>query len=393
MPPIARWFHRAELWCFAPSERHQLGIFRVVLVAWVGWFFVTRVWDRLPRQAARPREFFEPVSLASWFPVPLPVEPEWVSVLRLAMAVLIVLALVGFLARLSLIGLALLNLYLGLAANSWGYTAHATALPTLVLIVLAVAPGATTFSLDSALCQRSARYRRLLGRPPSSARTWRRTSSVWPVRAVLILLCLVYFSAGASKLRYSGWRWTDGRTLAFYLAGGSERGAGETQRFMAAPTSQNDRFRDGWGLVDHAYVGKSTALGRWVAGQATLVRLLATFALLWELLFPLALLGKNWQRAMLVLGAGFHAGIELTLRINFLSYVVCYAIFFDWAKWLEVATRFNLPASVLGVAKHVASACGACGSFLGRARASILPSRSTRAGRAVRARATPSGSE
>jgi hypothetical protein len=159
----------------------------------------------------------------------------------------------------------------------------------------------------------------------------RRAVSIWPVRAVLLVLCLLYASAGVSKLRYSGWRWTDGNTLAFYLGGGSERGATKEQRFIADPRAPAEaRFRDGWGLVDHAYVGSPTSAGLWLSQEPRLLALLSWGALLWELGFSLALVGR-WARVLaLTGGVGFHLGIHLTLSINFSSYLVCYALFVDW---------------------------------------------------------------
>lgn len=396
MPTTPHWLRRTFSWWFAPSERHHLGVFRVLLVGFTGWSFLTRLWDRLPRYALRPPEFFEPVSLATWLHVPLPLQADWVNPLRSAMVLLLCLALLGLLTRLSLIALALLNLYLGLAANCWGYTAHATALPTLVLLVLAVAPGSTTFSIDSVLARKSAGYRRLLCRPAPSTTRWRGVASIWPVRTVLVLFCLVYFSAGVSKLRYSGWQWTDGKTLAFYLGGGSKRGGREIMRFVAAPTQPDERFRDGWGLVDHAYVGQPTNMGRWVAARPALVRLLATSSLVWELLFGLALLGGRWQRTLLLVGVAFHAGIELTMRINFLSYVVCYGIFVDWGRWADLAISLGPFRSLIRAREPAGLALSAfdvAASSRGPTRASSLPSRSTRAGRQARGRVTPSGLE
>ena len=166
-------------------------------------------------------------------------------------------------------------------------------------------------------------------------------------------------------------------------------------RFIAEPTQPSQRFRDGWGLVDHAYVGQPTELGRWVASRATLVRLLATVSLLWELLFPLALLGGRWERLLLLLGAGFHAGIELTLRINFLSYVVCYGIFVDWAHFAHLAKGFNywVRARVRAVGARALSAFAAYASSRGPTRASSPLSRSTTSDPRAVESATPSGLE
>ncbi len=338
-----------ERWWFAPSERYQVGVFRVLLVAWVGWFYAQRLFAKLDVASGRPPELFDPPSLG--LDLPLPLLESLRTPVQVAASIVVVLALLGVFTRVSLVLLAVLNLYLGLWANSWGYTAHASALPALVLVILAVAPGATCFSLDAIVAQWCCR-RQLRRRPPSALEVWpRRARSVWPVRGVLLLLCMVYFTAGLSKLRYSGPEWADGRTLGFYLGGGSLRGDETQQRFIGDPRpSEAVRFRDGYGIVDHAYVGRPSALGVWFSGQPLLLRILAGLSMLWELLFPLALLGDRPRNVLLWLGASFHFGIGVMLRINFVSYLVCYTLFIDWnalwARWLRLRRSRRAAAAV-----------------------------------------------
>jgi len=227
--------------------------------------------------------------------------------------------------RAALVALAALNLWLGAAAASWGYTSHATALPALVLVVVACAPGVSACSLDAWLAARKSRA------ATRSELVFGESESVWPVRCVLLLLCSLYFASGCAKVRYSGAEWADGRTLAFYLEGGSQLGPDEPQRFFAsehAPPAA--RFRDGWGLEDYAYVARPTALGRALARSTLATRLLSVFTLFVELGFPIALLGRRLLLAWLALGVAFHLGIEATLRIDFTSYLVVYLLFVDW---------------------------------------------------------------
>jgi hypothetical protein len=321
-----------DRWWFAPTKHYQIGVFRVILVAWVGWFYSERFFSRLEAVQGRPQEFFDAPSLAVWLCLPLPVSDAALNVLRQLALPLVLCALFGLCTRASLLLLAALNLILGLTVNAWGYAAHASALPAVVLFLIGFAPGVTSFSLDALIVRQLARMR---GRPsgPSAPEVLpTRPVSIWPVRAVLVFLCLLYFTAGLSKIRYAGASWADGKTLAFYLAGGSLRG-GEAQRFFADPSAPAERkFRDGYGLVDYAYVGRPTSWGYWLAEQPLLLRILAATALLWELLFPLALLGRRPRHVALLMGIGFHFGIGVSLRINFSSYLVCYALFVNWSS-------------------------------------------------------------
>jgi hypothetical protein len=331
---------RLHAWCFAPSARYQLGIFRVALTSWILHDFVVRLFPRLDAIAGRSRDFLDPSLLARAvdnLSLPLPPEPGSLELLRAFAYALACASLLGVTTRLSLIALATLNLYLGAAVNSWGYSAHSTALPALLLVILAVAPGATTFSCDTLFDAWRARRRGEATR--FFERVFGGAVSAWPIRLALLLLCLFYFASGHSKLRHSGPRWADGRTLDFYLSGGSVLGGGQPQRFLSDPQAPAAaKWRDGYGLVDYAYLGRPTPIGRSLSRSPSLVRLLSLGTLLFELSFPLVLLGRRLTFAYLLAGTLFHAGIMLTLQIDFWSSLVVYLLFVDWlalARWLK----------------------------------------------------------
>jgi hypothetical protein len=334
---------RLHDWCFAPSARYQPGLFRIVLAIWILHDYLVRLFPRLDVIAGRSRDFLDPSLVAravDGLSLPLPPDAGSLGFLRALAYGVAGAAVLGISTRLSLIALASINLYLGAAVNSWGYAAHSTALPALLLVILAAAPGATTFSCDALFEAWQARRR---GQPARfSERMFGGAVSVWPVRLTLLLLCLFYFASGHSKLRHSGLRWTDGRTLDFYLSGGSVLGSGQPQRFLADPRAPAaDKWRDGFGLVDYAYFGRPTPLGRALSRSKASVRLLSIATLLFELSFPLVLLGRRITFGYLLAGAAFHAGIMLTLQIDFWSSLVVYLLFVDWralGRWAKRRT-------------------------------------------------------
>jgi uncharacterized membrane protein YphA (DoxX/SURF4 family) len=322
---------RIDAWAFAPGERHQLGIFRVLFVAWFAYEYATRLFPRLARHAERSTELLAPVSVVGWFGLPAPVPPPWLPVVGLVAVLVLVASLLGVRTRVALVALAALNLWLGATVASFGYTPHASALPALVLVVLACAPGADACSVDAWL-----RSRRGAGR--ATEVLFGRPQSIWPVRLVLVLVCAFYFASGYAKVRYAGFRWADGRTLAFYLQGGSRLGPGEPQRFLEstdAPPAA--RFRDGWGIEDYAYVGRPTVLGRALGRSPAATRALSCFTLLVELGFPVVLFGRALLAIWLVLGVALHLGIDATLRIDFSAYLVVYLLFIDWKSLAQNA--------------------------------------------------------
>jgi|SoiMethySBSTD1v2_1073268.scaffolds.fasta_scaffold01177_10 uncharacterized membrane protein YphA (DoxX/SURF4 family) len=332
-------WRRIQAWCFGATRAYQLGIFRPLLTLWIAHDYLVRVFPRLREIAGRSPEFLDPPLLAralGGLGLPIPPAAGQLSLLGALAIVLTTAALIGVLTRPALIGLAALNLYFGAAVHAWGYAAHSAALPALVLVVIAFAPGVESFSLDAWLAARRARRR---GQPPRESAA----ISAWPVRLTLLLLCLFYFASGVAKLRHAGPAWADGRTLAFYLSGGSRLGGGEPQRFIADPAAPaSEKWRDGAGLVDYAYLGRPTALGLATSRSATTTRLIALGTLLFELSFPLALLGRRLLFGYLLAGALFHLGIIATLRIEFWSYLVVYLLFVDWlalADWLKRRVR------------------------------------------------------
>jgi hypothetical protein len=319
-----------DRWAFGSTDRYQLGIFRVLFVAWLAHDYVFRILPRLVEHASRPPELLAPVSLVRWLDLPAQLPESWLLATCGLAALLLAAACVGWFTRAALVALAGLNLWLGAAAASWGYTSHATALPALVLVVVACAPGVGACSVDAWLSARTT---------PAAARSelvFGRRESIWPVRCILVLLCMFYFASGYAKLRYAGPEWADGRTLAFYLEGGSRLGPDEPQRFFASEnTPPAARFRDGWGLEDYAYVARPTALGSALGRSTLATRALSMFTLFVELGFALALLSRRLLVAWLALGVAFHVGIEATLRIDFTAYLVVYLLFVDWKSLLQ----------------------------------------------------------
>src|SRR5688572_6330416 len=92
----------ADAWWFAPSARYQTGVFRVILVGFIGWYYWARLFERLRSIADRPIEFYAPPSLARWLSLP-PLSEAWLGWLEPLACGLAALAFLGLFARASLI--------------------------------------------------------------------------------------------------------------------------------------------------------------------------------------------------------------------------------------------------------------------------------------------------
>ncbi len=232
--------------------------------------------------------------------------------------------------------MATLNLYLNSLINSFGFIDHATTLPSLTLLVLALAPGVAQFSLDALI----AHIRQNGWTFPKAFKPLAGSFPVWPAHLILVIMALAYFSSGYSKIRFGSLTWMDGRTLATYL--GDPRPA---DYFVAQPNlDAQARWRDGVGLGSFVYsTGNPTRLARALSTSMPAMALLSIFTVLFEITFPLVLIFRRLLPIYLIMGVFFHVGIMLTLSLySFYSYLVCYLLFVDW-KQLETLVVRAIP--------------------------------------------------
>jgi len=318
------WWNR---YWFQTSIRYHYGIFRVLFVT--GFFLlpvalrlsgfeisqVSRV-GRLDGLSGAPEDLAQPVLLLRLLPLPV-APPSWLGPVIVLLAVL---AAVGIATRASLIALAAMYLYAGSILNSYGFVAHDTTLPMIVLIVLAFAPGVTTCSLDAYLRRRSA------------SDSWTglgRKVPVWPARLILVVLALIYFSSGYAKLRETGIEWGDGKTLQTYATDPQP-----APYFLQDPDADREAFRDLVGLESFLYSsGTPTSLLRTLAGNDLVMAMIATASLLWELTFPLVIFIRRLLPWYLGVGLAFHMIVALTFKLySFYSFPLCYLVFVDWTR-------------------------------------------------------------
>ncbi len=141
--------------------------------------------------------------------------------------------------------------------------------------------------------------------PPSGEYTW-------PIRAIWVVIALVFFSAGVSKLRTSGLAWVVSDSMAIFL-------------------------------VQHQYhLGNAiplTALGLVLARQAWLCRGLAAATLACEVGYPVALVSRR-VRALVVPGTLLmQVGIRVLLGPTFLDMMACNVFWVPWGRVLGWAQR------------------------------------------------------
>lgn len=321
-----RW---AEFW-FSTSSRYSLGFFRVLFIGWLAVEYIEFV-PTVPKLAFRPEEFFFPCAALRW--IGLQEWPgAWLPGLGSAAWVLLATAGFGLATRFSLILLAVLNFLLRGFHNSWVYVGHASIIPALVLLTLAVSPGIRSWSFDAVI-----EWFRMR-RTGQSRSFWEALTggpvAVWPIHLTLALLALVYLASGLAKIGYAGSSWLSGRTLQFYLSGRSyeKRFHVPVQFFSADPEAPADvRFRDPWGLQRVMNLGRDLPFARRIGRSQAACAALAWATVIVECTFVLVFFLPRWGQYLLLASmTAFHIAIGQMMRIDFSGYMICYLVLIDW---------------------------------------------------------------
>jgi hypothetical protein len=336
------WAAASDYWLRAEPP-FTLPFMRVVLVGFTVLVALPEQVNRLRWVSVRPLEFMDPPRILHWLPVPFPLTPSGISVFWAVMTVAGVLAAVGLATRLALLVFTTGYLYLGATSSAWGFMSHAVLGYSQVFLVLFIAPGTSAYSLDRWL-----RWRRAAGaRPPFRQALAGPPVTRWGTRLVLAFLATILLAAGLSKLRYSGPRWADGRTLGAYLSGATCDGQADTSGVRALPcrkvwmhgytlfagpprVPRGLAWRDGFGLQSHLYTTGPAPLGRLISSNRLVLVALSVGTLLFELSAPV-MLGAVWLRNLYLLGGvAFFLGIQLTMPVGFSSWIPLLLTAVEW---------------------------------------------------------------
>ncbi|MDB5333199.1 MAG: putative rane protein [Phycisphaerales bacterium] len=174
---------------------------------------------------------------------------------------------------------------------------RAESAPMMLTPALAV----MAFSYCGDACSLDALFRARRGKAPAPASGEYR----WPVRAMWVMLSIVFFAAGFAKLHHSGVRWATGNGFAILLM----------QRFYDPhPPLVN------WGLF--------------VATHPILAKLSAAGALFTETCFPLVLFSRRARQIFPPMGFGMQCGIGLLMSVWFVHFFPIYVFFIPWGDVL-----------------------------------------------------------
>jgi hypothetical protein len=278
---------------FTPSRPLDLGASRLVFYGIV--LVLYGAYDFAAWSDVSP-VFRRPLWMYVWSGIPFP--PHAVTVvLQWTWRVALILSCVGLHTRSATAVSFVLGGYLLCLPQNFGKIHHFDAPVVLVMGILAASRSGDALSVD-----RWRACRKAIPAPDPSP------EYTWPVRAAWMVLALVLFGAGVSKVRHGGLAWLHPDNLAI-------------------------RF------ISHQYhIANADPLTSWglrVARVPWLCSLLAGLTIVFECGFPLVLVSQ-WARRLLVPGTlVMLVGIRLLLGPSFESYLALYAFFVPWNRVLD----------------------------------------------------------
>jgi len=259
------------------------------------------VWWRLDYSAwgEVSKSFWMPISLFEILHLPV-LSSSLLVVIQSIWKLSLASSCLGIFTRTSTVSSFVLGIYLLGLPHNFGKINHSDALVVIALGIMAVSRCGDACSLDRLLC-------RVRQRGGSSAEQPRASGEyTWPVRAVWVMLALIFFAAGVSKLRHSGLEWIFSDNLANLLI------------------SANDT---------HTVL---ISLGPYATQYSWLPQMVAAGTVALELSYPLALFSRR-ARWIIVPGMFFmQVGIRIFMGVIFYQFLICNLF---WIPWDRVSKR------------------------------------------------------
>ena len=291
-PWIQRWM---RFW-FEPATPTTLGVCRALFC---GAFLLMYFKQDLTEWVPVSKAFWMPISLFRDLRLPV-FSAQTVQVLQTAWKAALVLSGLGLWTRWSTATAFFLGIYCFGLPHNFGKTHHLDAIVLLTFGVLALSRCGDGFSLDRLLAR--LRARRSAAAPaiaPSGEYTW-------PIRLVWMMMTLVFFGAGVTKLRHSGLAWI---------------------------------FSDNMAMI---MVNQNTPLSIPFAAHTWFCRLIAAGTILIETGAPLALVSRRLRWIIAPSLFLMQVGIRIVMGVRFHSFLVCYVFWVPWeqvGRWITERMR------------------------------------------------------
>ena len=289
-----RW---VQYW-FGPKPATTLAVCRILFFGLLLWNYFDQ---RFAPWADVSRAFWQPMWTFEKFHIPL-LPGDVLLAGEIAWKVSLALACVGLLTRFSTATALALGIYLLGLRHNFGKASHDDAAPVWIMLILALSRCGDALSLD-ALLRRKHPATDAGEKLPLESGEYR-----WPIRAVWLVLAMVFFNSAVAKLRRSGLGWAFSDNLAVLMV---------RLNYFNKPTTD-------WGL----HLANIRGFGQFMG----------TGALIVELFFPLVLFSRIARWILVPAAFLMQLGNKFLLGVDFTVFMFAYVFFIDWA-WLLARTR------------------------------------------------------
>jgi len=238
----------------------------------------------------------------------VPRNPNLITVLYVLFVAFGALAIVGLYGRLACCVTSAVGFYLLTLPQLFGKINHDHNL-VLFGFILAASPCCDALSVDAIRnALRAARHGTLLAAPKEG------TAYADPLKAMMVLIGLIYFFPGAWKIGRAGIHWFSADNMRWMMA----------RKLLEAP--------------------HITSLQMWAMHHPLLLVMGAAFTPIFELGFLFAILSPRTRPYAAICGLAFHNMTAMLMNINFVSLQLCYVIFVDWSgvfSWIALRLRIG----------------------------------------------------
>ena len=294
MPFVAKkpWLNR-----IVPASPFALGVVRFFVH---GLFLFDTVVESYSALGSLPVTILRPTGVMKFLPwgfYDALQTPRGMLTLKTLMLISLLLSTAGFLTPISTkTSLLLVAFYQGLL-RSFGHFNHDEMIAIYFLVVLAFTPCGDAFSIDSRL-----------GRTKKDRPAF---AFAYPILLMQLLLAWVYFSSALIKLRVAGWKYLSPDNLPALAI------------FHSLDNLHDTAFRGAF----------------WLPQVREYLPYVVAFVLVWELLFPLAILFRRARWLILGFGIVFHVSTVYVMNISFWHQLAMYVVFVNWDSVRKAFSR------------------------------------------------------
>ena len=286
---------RWERFWFAPKAPTTLAVCRILFFGLLSFEYFDQ---RFSPWAEVSKSFWQPIWIFEKFHAGV-LPGNFLFAGEIVWKIALAMACVGLLTRFSTTTAFVLGLYLLGLRHNWGKASHDDAAPVWIMLILALSRCGDALSLDALLFRKRNSPETL----PLESGEYR-----WPIRAVWLVLSMVFFNSAIAKLRKSGLDWALSENLAVLMV---------RLNYFNKPTTD-------WGIR----LANIPAFGHGMGLAAIIV----------ELFFPLVLFSRIARWVLVPAAFMMQVGNKVLLGVDFTVFMFAYVFFIDWG-WLLTRRR------------------------------------------------------